>query len=93
MPFVLVDTVHIDDVERMNDAFQRTVIPGVKRAPGFVHGTWSANREDGRGIAFIVFGHRDEAEAVMRTQQSGEMSFPDGVTLESAIVYEVQGEA
>lgn len=93
MPFMLVDTVQVDDVEQARDAFQCNVIPRVQQAPGFVHGTWSANRENGRGIAFMVFGHRDEAEALMRSQQSGEMTFPDGVTLESAVVYEVQGEA
>ena len=93
MPFLLVDTVQVDDVEQARDAFQHNVIPRVQQAPGFVHGTWSANRESGRGIAFMVFGHRDEAEALMRIQQSGEMTFPDGVTLESAVVYEVQGEA
>ena len=93
MPFVLVDTVQIDNVERARDALHSDVIPGVKQAPGFVHGTWSANRENGRGIAFMVFGHRDEAEALMRIQLSGEMKFPRGVTLESATVYEVQGEA
>ena len=93
MPFVLVDTVQIDDIEQVRDAFHSNIIPGVKQAPGFVHGTWSANRENGRGIAFMVFGHRDEAEALMRIQLSGEMQFPDGVTLQSATVYEVQGEA
>ena len=46
-----------------------------------------------RGIGFVVFEHRDQAESLMCIQQSAAMELPPGVTLESATVYEVQGEA
>ena len=91
MPFALVNTVHIEDVDLTREALYRGVIDGVKQAPGFIRGTWTADRATGRGIGFVVFEHRDQAESLMNIQQSAAMVLPPGVTLESATVYEVQG--
>jgi actin-like ATPase involved in cell morphogenesis len=93
MPFALINTVHIENVDLTREALYSEVIDGVKQAPGFIHGTWTADRATGRGIGFVVFEHRDQAESLMYIQQSAAMELPPGVTLESATVYEVQGEA
>lgn len=93
MPFALVNTVRIEDVDQAREALHREVIAGVKQAPGFIRGIWTADRGSGRGIGLVVFEHRDQAESLMRMRQSDQMKLPLGVTLESATVYEVQGEA
>ena len=93
MPFALINIVHIENVDLTREALYSDVIDGVRHAPGFMHGTWTADRASGRGIGFVVFEHRDQAESLMNMQQSAAMDLPAGVTLESATVYEVQGEA
>ncbi|MEO5842941.1 MAG: hypothetical protein ABIQ73_26520 [Acidimicrobiales bacterium] len=93
MPFALVNTVRIEDVDQARDALHSQVIAGVKQAPGFIRGIWTADRGSGRGIGLVVFEHREQAESLMKLQQSDQMHLPPGVTLESATVYEVQGEA
>jgi hypothetical protein len=92
MPFTLVDIVKIADLEKAREGLLGHVIPGVKQAPGFLRGTWSADREAGRGIGFIVFDTRENAESVKKFMET-EAQLPEGVTLESATIYEVQGEA
>ena len=93
MPFVFVNTVRIENVDQAREALQTEVIPGVKLAPGFIHGIWSADRGNGRGTGFVVFKTREQAEALAQTLASGEMKPPPGVTVESSAVYELQGEA
>jgi hypothetical protein len=93
MPFVVMSTVRIDDVDSAREALHSQVIPGVKQSPGFVRGIWSADREGGRGIGLVIFETREQAEAQLERQRSGEMKPPDGVTFEHAAVLEVQGEA
>ena len=92
MPFTLVDVVKIADIDKAREGLLSQVIPGVKQAPGFVRGTWSADREAGRGIGFIVFDTRENAESLKKFMET-EAQLPEGVTLESATIYEVQGEA
>ena len=90
MPFALVNTVHIDDVG------QARKVPRGHRwgeASAAFRGIWTADRDTGRGIGLVVFEHRDQAESLMSMQQSEQMKLPSGVILESASVYEVQGEA
>src|SRR5438552_16106038 len=44
VPFVFVNTVRIENVDQAREALQTEVIPGVKLAPGFIRGIWSADR-------------------------------------------------
>ena len=91
MPFTLVNNVKIEDVDKAREGLHSQVIPNVKQAPGFVHGTWSADREAGRGVGFMVFDTRENAEAAKQSLANAPL--PPGVTIENASVYEVQGEA
>ena len=91
MPFVLVDNVKVEDFDPALEALHSRVIPGMRQAPGFVRGTWSADREAGRGIGVVTFDTRENAEAAKKFMESQTM--PSGVTLETAAIYEVQGEA
>jgi hypothetical protein len=93
MPFAFIGNVRIENIDQAREALHSEVIPGVKQAPGFIRGIWSADRGSGRGIGIAVFETKEQAEAMMNRQQSGEMKPPPGVTFESAAVYEVQGEA
>ena len=49
MPFTLVDIVKIADVDKAREGLLSQVITGMKQSPGFVHGTWSADREADEG--------------------------------------------
>ena len=91
MPFVLVDTVKVEDFGPALEGLHSQVIPGMRQALGFVRGTWSADREAGRGIGFVVFDTRENAEATKKFMES--QTLPPGVTLDSATIYEVIGEA
>lgn len=92
MPFTLVATVKIEDVDKAREELHSQVIPRMKEAPGFLHGTWSADRKAGRGIGVVVFDTRENAEAAMKSMES--QTFPPGVTPEGTpAIYEVQGEA
>ena len=92
MPFAVVSTVKIEDVDKARVELHSQVIPAVKQAPGFVRGTWSADREAGRGIGLIVFDTRENAEAARQFMMT-QGPLPPGVTFDSAAIYEVQGEA
>jgi hypothetical protein len=93
MPFALVNTVCIENIDRAREALQRDVIADIKNAPGFIRAFWTDDRASGHGISFILFEHRDEAESMMNMQQSSAMKLPHGVSLKAARVYEVHGEA
>jgi hypothetical protein len=65
-----------------------------KQSPGFMRGTWSADREGGRGIGFQVFETREHAEAVAAMLRSPDgPPVPEGVSIETTTVYELMGEA
>jgi hypothetical protein len=92
VPYLLVDTVLIEDVDMAKEGLHGGLIPFVKSMPGFVRGTWSADREAGKGIGMMVFDTRENAEAALENMRTNG-KVPPGVTLESAAIYEVQGEA
>ena len=93
MPFVLVDRVRIENLDKAREALHAELIPMTRQAPGFVRGTWSADRDAGVGIGVVVFETREQAEAVQAMAQSGDSQLPEGVTIEDSAIYEVQGEA
>ena len=93
MPFALVIDVRIENVDQVRGELQSQVIPDVKQAPGFVSGIWTADRDSGRGVGIVVFESREQAEAMLQRLESGELKSPPGVTGESLLVYEVQGQA
>lgn len=69
MPFVVVDQVSISNMDTAVEGLHAGLIPFVKQAPGFVRGTWSADRENGRGIGFMVFDTREHADAAVKRMQ------------------------
>lgn len=93
MAFALVNNVRIENVDQARGELQSQVIPNVKQAPGFVSGIWTADRDSGRGVGIVVFESREQAEAMLQRLESGELKRPPGVTVESVLVYEVQGQA
>lgn len=76
---------------RSDDALRglkEDVVPMVKKAPGFLRGTWFGDDQSGHGL--VVFA--SEAEA--RQAASMVSAAPDDpVEIESATVYEVNAEA
>jgi len=93
MPFAVINTVRIENVDQSREALLGEVVPNVKKAPGFVNGVWAADRDKGRGVGIVVFESREQAEEVVRRLASGELKRPAGVTVEDVAVYEVQAQA
>jgi putative monooxygenase ydhR len=93
MAFALVNNVRIENVDQSREALQSQVVANMKKAPGFVSGVWAADRDKGRGVGIVVFESREQAEAVLKRLESGELKRPPGVTVESVAVYEVQAQA
>ena len=93
MPFAIVNNVRIENVDQSREALVNEVVANVKKAPGFLSGVWAADRDKGRGVGIVVFESREQAEAVMRRLESGELKRPAGVTVENVAVYEVQAQA
>ena len=63
------------------------VIPAIKKAPGFVKGTWFGDSTGGHGL--VLFETEEQANAEVRQKRPG----PPGVRILSSEVYRVQGEA
>jgi hypothetical protein len=93
MPFAVVNMVEIDDVETAAKALNAQVVPGVKQSPGFIHGTWLANAEQGNGMSAVVFDTREHAEAALQRIKSADFQVPPGVTFKHQAIFEVMAEA
>jgi hypothetical protein len=72
-------------------ALRDQVIPRVSKAPGFVKGYWTASSDQHRGLSFVIFSTRQEADQAASTVRS--MPTPPGVTLNDVEVREIVGEA
>jgi hypothetical protein len=84
----VVVTVTISDREAAEVHLRENVVPGVSQAPGFVAGYWT--REDGSGLAMVVFESEDAAKDMSERVPS---MVPDVVTLENVEVREVVAHA
>lgn len=43
---------------------EQMILPGVRRHPGFVAGTWTVDRDTSEGFVMLTFETRDAAEAM-----------------------------
>jgi hypothetical protein len=85
----VVVRVTIEDREAAQRALTEQVVPGVKQAPGFVAGYWTAGSGND-GLSIVVF----ESEEAARS--AGEMvrdRVPQGVNVEDVEVREVVAHA
>jgi len=89
----LVVTVRIapGQYDAAQKALQTQVIPRVSQAPGFVQGYWTVNQARDQGTSMVVFRTAQDAQNAAATVRSNPV--PQGVTIVSAEVYEVNGEA
>ena len=89
----VVTTVNIaaDQFENARKALHETVVPRVKKAPGFVRGVWTIDAGRRSGTSMILFNTKSDAENALQQMRSNPM--PSGVTLNSADVREVLAEA
>ncbi len=92
MPFAMVNTVRIDDMDKAREGLHGGVIPFITSLAGFVTGTWAADADAGKGVAMIVFDGRENAQAAVDAMKASGIE-PPGVTIESSGIYEVQGQA
>ena len=89
----VVTTVNIaaGEFENAQKGLHEMVIPRVSKAPGFVRGVWTVDSGRSTGTSIVVFKTKADAENVLQQMRGTPM--PSGVTLNSADVREVVGEA
>ena len=93
MPFVVVDTVRITDIKDALEGLHSQIVPAIKQAPGFVRGAWSSNQKGDRGLGFVIYETREQAEQAKQFMESGNAPLPDSVKFDTIEIYEVQAEA
>ena len=79
----------VNDREAATSHLHEQVVPGVSQAPGFVAGYWT-RKEDGTGLAMVVFESEDAAKAMSERVPS---MITDAVTLGDIEVREVVAHA
>jgi hypothetical protein len=79
------------EFEAAHKSLLSQVIPRVKQSPGFVRGVWTIKPDHENGTAVLVFQTLQDAENA--ANQARHSPMPTGVTLRSAEVCEVTGEA
>jgi hypothetical protein len=85
--------VSIGDPDIAQTGLREQVIPRVSQAPGFVAGYWTRSDDGRNGVSMIVFESQEGAQRAAEMIQGPEAMRPDTVTLESAEVREVVGNA
>lgn len=83
-------TIDPDSSDEAMAELQNNVVPGVKQAPGFVAGYWTAP-EDGRGRSFVVF--ESEQAARQAVEMVKNQPRPKGVTIDSVEALEIIASA
>ena len=82
----------ISDFDQAHKALNEETIPKISAAPGFVTGWWLAPREDGKGMAVVVFETEEAARALLSVMQPGAQPNPYA-TVESVELREIAGHA
>jgi hypothetical protein len=88
----VVVKVSIGDAESAHKELNERVVPSAAGAPGFVAGYWTRSDDRSNGLSMLVFETEDGARA-MADRIRGADWMPESVTLESAEVREVIGNA
>jgi hypothetical protein len=93
--YAVITTVEITDYGKAQKMLHSDVIPMTKQAPGFVTGWWLTpkNGNSGEGMSFEVFESEDDAKSYAQRLEAGPTPQPDLVTVKSAEVREVAGNA
>jgi hypothetical protein len=71
---------------------QEQVVPRAKQAPGFVAGYWTRSADESNGLAMVVFGSEDSANAATQMIRAA-ADTSEGVTLDDVEVREVVAQA
>jgi hypothetical protein len=77
--------------ENAQKFLHETVVPRVRKAPGFVRAVWTIDGGQSTGISMLVFNTKSDAENAVQQMRSSPM--PSGVTLNNAEIREVIAEA
>lgn len=73
---------------------ERMIVPGVRRAPGFVTGCWTLNRETNESVVMITFDSAEHAEALAsNVRANAHQQAAVGIELVSIRVVEVTASA
>ena len=90
----VVITVDIDAArgDEATAMLHSTVVPDVKKTPGFVSGTWARSVDGTRGHSLVIFESEDAAKAALEQAKQGP---PPGapVKILYAETYEVLAQA
>ena len=92
MAFALINNVRVENVDQSREALQSQVVANVKKAPGFVSGTWTRSADGKQGRSIMIFESEEAAKAAAERARTGP---PQGapVTFVSAEVFEVLAQA
>jgi hypothetical protein len=82
----------ISDFDQAHQALNDETIPKIAAAPGFVTGWWLAPREDGKGMAVVVFDSEEAAAGLLAVMQPGAKPNPYA-TVESVELRDIAGHA
>ena len=75
-------------------ALREFIIPGVRRHPGFVSGTWLLDREAQQSTAMVLFTSREAAETFRADVEGNQQGRADhGITLVAIRILEVTATA
>ena len=84
--------VAISDFDQARQVLNEETIPKISAAPGFVTGWWLAPREDGKGMAVVVFESEEAARELLAVMQPGAQPNPYA-TVESTEMRDIAGHA
>jgi hypothetical protein len=80
----------ISDFDQARQALNDETIPRIAGSPGFVTGWWLAPRDDGKGMAVVIFDNEEAARELLAVMQPGAQPNPHA-TIESAELRDVAG--
>jgi len=90
--YAVVVRVTVNDVESSRKQLNEVVVLGVKQAPGFKAGFWTAPPGgSGPGLSMVVFDSEENAQQAAQMVRGGPL--PDGVELVDVEVREVVASA
>jgi hypothetical protein len=76
------------------EGLRRIIVPGVRKAPGFIAGYWTLDRELSESVVLITFDSREHAEALaVNVRENAANQARVGIELLSIRVVEVTASA
>jgi hypothetical protein len=70
---VVTVSIGAGQVEATRKALREEVVPRISKAPGFVKGYWTAGRDAGSGMSFVLFKTEQDAENAAKMVRSTPM--------------------